>query len=238
MHRVISILFWVLLGLALSACGRAGGQPFQPALNTPLALPAGQTLGQTLNPPDDIITGLDLSVATFGAPADPGGVLTVTVRPAGQAGVTSEAVVPGTAITDGAWVDATFDPPVRSDGVVVAEIRWDGDTPLALWADVPLEDTRGITNDPYPEGQLVIDGRPVEGDLAFRVSGPGGIGAAATQVQRVLRAAGSRLVDQPEFLAVWLAALSASVLLAVRGLGEARGGRATTPRQPARPTEP
>lgn len=207
----------VALVAGLAGCGRAGGQPFQPALNTPVQVNGDTVIGQTLNPPGDTITGLDLSIATFGASADPDGELTVTLRPVTASGPAVQARVDGSDISDGAWVTATFDPAAPGDGVVLAEMTWEGSTPLALWADVPLEDTEGIVNDPYPPGQLVIDGQPTQGDLAFRVRADGGLTAAARQLRQTLTTAGLRLLDQPVFFAIWLLGVIAMAWLAVTG---------------------
>ncbi len=201
----------------LTGCGRAGGQPFQPALNTPVQITADTVIGQTLNPPSDTIVGLDLSIATFGAPADPDGELTVTLRPVTASGPAVQARVDGSDISDGAWVSATFDPAAPSDGVVLAEMTWEGATPLALWADVPLQDTEGIVNDPYPPGQLVIDGQPTQGDLAFRVRADGGLTAVVRQIRQTVTTTGVRLLAQPVFSAVWLLGVVAAAWLALTG---------------------
>lgn len=228
----------VVLTVMLSGCGRAGGQPFQPALNTPLRLDSAIAIGQTLNPPRDTIARLDLSLATFGEPADPEGQLTVTLRPVEGSATATTTQIGGSQITDGTWAAARFEPPVVIDGVALAEVTWTGSTPLAVWADVPLEATVGITNDPYPAGQLVIDGRPAAGDLAFRVTGGGGVRAAVDQVGQVLRTAGARLLAQPVFTALWLVAVLGVAWLALAGFKSSRAAtherRATTTSPSAR----
>ncbi|MGI9016966.1 MAG: hypothetical protein ACR2HR_07675 [Euzebya sp.] len=196
---------------------RTGGEPFQPALNTPVSLDQGQLIGQTINPAGHRVRQLDVSVATFAAAADPEGELVVVLRDPANRDVLATTVVPGIDIEDGAWVSAGFDPPASVGDLVLAEFNWDGVTPLALWADTTLEGTRGITNDPYPEGELVIDGRPADGDLAFRVvSGPS-VTVAAGQLGGVVRSLAAGLRDQPVFAVLWLLVLAGATLTAVVG---------------------
>lgn len=216
----------VALGLllVLGGCARAGGEAFQPTLNTPLALPSDTAIGQTFNPAGDAVQAVELQVATYAAPADPDGVLTVELRDPVDGSVLDTAQVAGADMGDSTWVRASFDTPVAVPDVVLAEATWRGATPLALWANVPLEgaDRSSVVNDPYADGQLVRDGRPTEGDLSFRVLGAGGAGAGTSQVVEIARSAGARLADQPLFTAVWLLALVGALALAVVGLRRPR----------------
>lgn len=210
----------VIALVAVPGCARAGGQPFQPTLNTAIVLDDGDRIGQTVNPAGPV-SAVDLNVATFDAPADPDGVLTVTIRDVADdrtGGVVSSAEIRGAELADGTWVAAAFDPPVEVADVALVEATWEGATPLALWANTTQDGTAAITNDPYSGGQLVIDGRPVDGDLAFRVVGPGGVRPAAAQVAEVARSTAARTAADPVFAVAWLLALAGGVVLAVRGL--------------------
>lgn len=204
--------------LALSGCARAGGEAFQPTLTQPLTLEEGRTVGQTFNPVGDAVTGVDLHVATFAATADPEGVLTVELRDADNGAVLDTAQVAGEDLADATWVRASFGTAVPVGDVVLLEASWQGDSPLALWANTPPPGPgRELVNDPYPAGQLVIDGRPVEGDLAFRVHGAGGLAAGVGQAVEVARSTGARLAEEPVFTALWALALLGCAALAVSG---------------------
>lgn len=217
------VLPLLLLLVLAGGCARAGGEAFQPTLNEPLPLEAGRTLGQSLNPAGSAVAGVDLQVATYDAPADPEGILTVTLVDPVSGDVLDTAQVGGDAMADASWVRADFGTPVAVGDVVVVEASWDGDTPLALWANVPPAGPAvEVVNDPYPDGQLVRDGRPSDGDLAFRVVGAGGVGAGAGQLAEVVRSTGARLADQPAFAVLWGLAVVGAAALAVVGL-RARG---------------
>ena len=218
------MFFLVVLAVGGTGCARAGGQPFQPTSNTALVLDDGVRVGQTINPVGPV-TGVDLNVATFGAPADATGVLTVTIAELPQAtagqgddGVLASTRITGSDLTDGTWTAARFDADVEVDGVALVEASWDGAEPIALWANTTQEGTEGLANDPYAAGHRVVDGRPREGDLAFRVVGSTGPDAAAAQAVEVGRSAAARLADQPVFTVLWMIALAGAVALAVRGL--------------------
>jgi hypothetical protein len=218
---VPAVAVLAVLAVLSGGCGRVGGDPFQPTSNTPLRLDDGERLGQTIDP-DGAISAVAVNVATFDAPPDPDGVLTVTLsRLAGGGGapeVLGEADVAGADLVDGGWAAAAFPAPVAVDGVALVEITWTGSTPLALWANRTQEGTRGIANDPYAGGQLVLDGQPAAGDLAFRVTGPAGAGEAVAQVAEVLRSTAARSADDPVFAVGWVLALAGALALAVRGL--------------------
>lgn len=220
-----ALLAALVLLLGLAGCARAGGEPFQPTLNSPITLEEGSVLGQTLNPAGDAVAAVEVQVATFDAPADPAGVLTVVLRDPGDGAAIDTAQVAGADLADAAWVRASFDGPVTVPDVVLAEVSWEGATPLALWANLPLsgDGSASIVNDPYPGGQLVRDGRPAEGDLAFRVVGDGGVAAGVAQVGEVIRSTGARLRDEPAFAVVWLLALVGCGVLAISGLRRQRG---------------
>lgn len=219
MRPVPVLLACLGLLLTLSGCARAGGEAFQPTLTQPLTLEEGRTVGQTFNPAGDAVTGVDLQVATFAATADPEGILTVELRDAGSGAALDTAQLAGEDLADATWVRASFDTPVQVADVALLVVSWDGDSPLALWANTP-RDAPGfeVVNDPYPGGQLVVDGRATEGDLAFRVHGAGGFSGGVGQVVEVVRSAAARLADQPVFTTVWLLALLGCTILAVSGL--------------------
>ncbi|MEE8602524.1 hypothetical protein [Euzebya tangerina] len=153
-----------------------------------------------------------MSVATFAQEPDPEGILTVTVE--GASGP-RETAVSGADLTDGAWVAASFDPPVVVGDLAEVQLSWDGATPLAVWSNRTLAGTVGIENDPYAAGQLVVDGRPTDGDLAFRVVTTDG--SVSDHVVEVVRGAGARLLDQPWFALVWLVLLGGAGVLVALG---------------------
>lgn len=215
-----SPLALLVLLLALAGCARVGGEPFQPTLNSPVTLEPDAVLGQTFNPAGTLVQAVEVQVATFDAPADAEGVLTLVLREPVGGGLLDTAQVAGADLADASWVRASFDTAVEVPDVVLAEVSWDGATPLALWANLPLsgDGSESIVNDPYAGGQLVRDGRPAEGDLAFRVIGGGGVGAGAAQVVEVARSTGAGLLDEPVFAVLWGLALVGCGALAVVGL--------------------
>ncbi|WP_370327777.1 hypothetical protein [Euzebya sp.] len=223
MRRATAGLALVVVLLAGAAgCGRVGGEPFQPTLNTPITLEAGEVVGQTVNPADDRVSGLAVVVATFAADPDPTGELEVALRDPASGEVLASAAVPGDVLVDGGWAEARFEPAVEVGDVVLAEVGWQGGSPLALWANTPLEGTDGITNDPYAGGELVaggsVAGGSIEGDLAFRVISPSGPGEVVDQVVEVARSTGARLADEPVFAVLWLLAAAGGLTLAAWGL--------------------
>jgi len=212
--------------MACVGCARTGGEVFQPTLNTALRVTADDAVGQTFRPAGDVVTGIDVHTAAYDLLPDADGALTVTLRERVGGPALAVATVPGRAVGEAVWAEATFDPPVAVDTPTVAfDVTWDGRTPLALWANVPPEDVDArvrLVNDPYPGGELLVDDGRAAGDLAFRVRGGGGSGAALAQLGEVVASTGNRLADRPQFALVWLALLGGAVALAVTGL---RGSR-------------
>lgn len=209
----------VVLALASGGCARAGGEAFQPSLNQALPLAGQAVVGQTFTPAGDVVTGVDVLVATFAADVDPDGMLRVTLRDRPGAVALATATVPGAAIPgDGTWVAARFGEPAPVTASAAIELSWDGMTPLAVWANVPPTADATPLNDPYPGGQLLRDGRAAPGDLAFRVRGAGGAAALGDQAVEVLRSTVNRLLAVPGFSAAWTLALAGAVALAVAGL--------------------
>jgi len=211
--------------LALGGCAGAGGEAFQPTTTRALPLTAEQSVGQTFRPATDAVAGIDLLVATFDAPADAGGVLTVDLVGGAGGRVLASAEVPGDALGDNEWVAVRFPRPAPAPAAAAIDVRWRGATPVGLWANVPPPGYPAAqdSNDPYPGGELLVDGAPAQGDLAFRVVGAGGPAAAAGKLARTLGGAGGRLLGgQPIFAAAWLLGLAGACALAVSGLR--RGG--------------
>lgn len=213
-----------------SGCARTGGEAFQPTLTQALGLDARVAVGQTFRPATTSVRGVDLAVATYGAPPDPAGVLEVELRDASTGRLLATSEVPASALGDGAWVTARFDPPPAAPEVAALEVTWSGATPVALWANAPTsagQEDVGYgdppANDPYPGGELLLAGERAAGDLAFRVRGSGGIAAAPRHLAALVRSAGGRLLDAPAFAAAWMVLLVASAVLAVRGWRGARG---------------
>lgn len=214
----------VVGAFTLTGCQAASGEVFQHSFNQPLVL-GEDPVGQTFRPATDGIAGLDVLVATFGEPVDPQGQLRVVLRdgPGGRV-LTRGDVEPGELGND-EWAPVRFSPPVPAPGVAAFELTWDGASPLAVWANVPVEAPRDGDpgNDPYLGGQRLHDGEPALGDLAFRVVGSGGAADAARNLAGLLRGAAGRLADDLLFLGLWLTAIAGAVGLGVYGLrGSAR----------------
>lgn len=229
----------VLVVLALTGCARLGGEALQPSLNAALPLTAERTVGQTFTVAGSGIVGFDLLVATYGAPADPAGRLLLTLRDDLGGDVVDQTEVPGTALTDNAWVAVDIDGrSLRQNGAgrPAIEVTWEGTTPVALRANVPDHpiDPDVLLNDPYPNGELVLDGELAAGDLAFRVRGADGVSAAPRTAAGLVRGAASGLRDQPLFAVTWGLALLGCLALAVWGL---RGGRGSVRPSPAAPDQ-
>lgn len=219
-REMVVVVLLVLLGVG---CGRAGGEPFQPTLNgvVPLSDDPGGMVAQMINPAGEAVSAVAVEVATYAAPADPDGVLTLRLRDPDGGAVLAAGEVRGADLADATWAQVRFDPPVAVADLVLLEATWSGATPLALWANTaPQERDPAVqdANDPYPGGSLLIDGQPVEGDLVFRVQGGGGLATALRQVAEVVRSAASRATAQPLFALVWVMALTGSTIMAVRGL--------------------
>lgn len=227
--RRATILLIALGALGLAGCARVAGEPFQPTHNGAVPLEQGASLGQTFQVPSGEVTGVDVLVATFAAAAQPDATLHVELLddPAGR--TLAEARIPGGELDDNAWVAARFPEPVPvEDGVAAVNLTWDGDRPVALRANVPPPDFDGqeLLNDPYPGGELLRDGTPATGDLAFRVRGNPTPGDALRSAAALVRGLLGGLAARPLFALLWSALLLASLGLAVLGLRRSGPGAA------------
>jgi hypothetical protein len=206
--------------LAVSGCARLGGEAFQPTYS--MALPLGDPVGQTFRPATDAIAGIDLFTVTYAQPADPRGVLTVTLQDGLGGRQLASATLGGQQIADNRGARARFNPPVPAPQVAAVMVRWDGATTVGLQANIPppgYDPVQQDANDPYPGGELIWNGARAQGDLAFRVVGSGGPDALARQLGGIVRSAGGRLLrDEPAFTLSWLTLLASAVALAVTGL--------------------
>ncbi len=210
--------------LALPGCGRLGGAPFQPTHS--LAIPLGgaldQPVGQTFRPATDAIAEIDLLTVTYAQLADPGGALTVTLTDHLDGRQLASVTISGAQVEDNHWLPVRLDPPAPAPAVAAITVRWEGATRVGLLANAPppgFDRAAQDANDPYPGGQLTVNGMPAAGDLAFRVVGTGGAGAAARQLVGILRSAGGRLLrDEPGFTLGWLGLLAGAAALATTGL--------------------
>lgn len=208
----------VALSVVAGGCARAGGEAFQPTHSAPVRLPDRGTVGQSFASATGEVAGVDLVTATYGAPADPDGRLRVRLlaEPAGEP--LGEGVVAGDRLGDSAWVGVTFQEPVAVPARAAFSVSWTGDTPVALFANTPRDgQVPQIANDPYRGGELLLDGQPAVGDLAFRIRGTGGAAAALDQAVEVAASAGGRLPEQPLFAVGWLVAVAGAGALAVAG---------------------
>jgi hypothetical protein len=226
----------LLLAVVLSGCARLGGEAHQPSHSGALPLSADNPIGQTFTIAGSGLAGFDLLMATFGEPPDPSGTLTVTLRARLDAPVLATAEVTGSAIRDNSWVPVRFDEPQEigplagqppavpadaADGAArpVFEVTWDGASPVGVRANVPARPIEPdvLVNDPYPWGELVLDGELAAGDLAFRVLGIDGVAALPRTVRGLAGGAARGLADRPLFAAGWALLLAGSAALAVYG---------------------
>lgn len=218
MPRPAAVLL-LLVCLLPAGCARVGGDPAQWSHNTVMPLSEEGTVGQTFGVASEALVGVDVLMATFGQMADPAGALEVDLRDAATGDALASTTTPGGAITDNSWSPVRFDPPVKVDGPVAIELSWRGASPVAVRANRPREQVDGETlvNDPYPDGQLLLDGEPATGDLAFRVVGSNGPEVLPATVAGLLRSAVSGLLQQPLFAAAWSGLLLGCVALVVVG---------------------
>lgn len=239
----IGVAALLLLGaVALTGCQEASGEAFQYSLNAPVML-GDEPVGQTFRPATERVAGADVLVATFDEPVDPQGRLRAVLRD-GDGRVLARTTVEGADLGNDEWAPVRFSPTVPAPEVAAVELTWDGSSPLAVWANVPLDEPGedDVLNDPYPGGQLLRDGEPAVGDLAFRAVGSGGPLDAARNVGGILRAGASRLAGDPLFLGLWVAALAGAGALGVWGLrrptgklGDRRRDEQRREREEARP---
>lgn len=225
MRRLLSLLLLGLfLCLSLAGCGRVDGQPFQPTVTQALRLTSGHTLGQSFRLMGGDVTGLDLLVATFGETPPADLRLRVTVRDPMDNTVLWSDTAGAAEIGDNQWVRFEGEPVADPPSVAALEVSATGGGTVGLWANIPPEQwNAGIPlNDPYPGGELLVDGFHAPGDLAFRVTADGGLSAGLAGPARLARSAGGRLLDTPLFAAAWLLLFGGAVALATAGLRRSR----------------
>lgn len=232
-----------LVVFAMAGCQAASGEVFQHSFNQPLML-GDRPVGQTFRPVTAEIAGVDVLLATYAQSVDPAGELAAVLRAGAGGRVLARTVLRHPDLGNDEWAAIRFVPPVAASEVLAVELTWDGASPLAVWANVPLEapGEDDLLNDPYPGGELLRDGDAAVGDLAFRVVGSGGPGDAARNVMAVLRSGASRLADRPLFLVTWLLLLAGAGGFGVWGLrrapsqlGDGRRGQQGREHEEARP---
>lgn len=223
----------LILGSALGlvGCQAASGEVFQYTFNQPLVL-EDQTVGQTFHPATGGVAGVDVLMATFGPVADPSGELKAVLRDGIDGPVLARTSLSGADLGDNEWAPIRFASPVPAPQVAALELAWRGEGDVAVWANAPRHEIGedDLLNDPYKGGELLRDGEPAVGDLAFRVVGTGGPADAARNMAAILRQGAGRLAGDPVFALGWLALLGGAVGLGVWGLwrspGELGDGRA------------
>jgi hypothetical protein len=222
--------------LLLAGCARLGGEAHQPSHNAALALTEGRILGQTFTVAGSGIVGLDLLMATFAQPADPSGTLTVVLRTELDGAELARGEIPGEDIDDNAWVPVRFDGPQSVTGRPEFEVSWSGAAPVGIRANVPPDPLPDdvLVNDPYPGGELVLDGELAAGDLAFRVLGADGAAAAPRTLRGLAGGVVRGLAAQPAFAFGWSALLLGCLALAVAGFRH----RVSVERDPTRDGDP
>lgn len=225
-----AVLLLLAGALLLSGCGRLGGWPLQQSQNATVRLEPGTRVGQTFAPAGAAVAGVDVLTATFATTPD--GVLTVRLRDGTGGEVLATDEVDGADVRDNGWTPARFDPPVASPELAAVELAWEGDAPIALYANLPPDDLTGpevgggerLLNDPYAGGELVRDEIPAVGDLAFRAVGAGGAGAAGRMLRDTAADAAAALRRTPVFAVGWALLLLGGASLAIWGLRGGRGG--------------
>jgi hypothetical protein len=200
-----------------------GGEAFQETFNQPLALGASPTVGQSFRPATEAIAGVNVLLAAYGTQPDPAGTLSAVLTDGPGGPVLARVEVTGDRLGDNQWAPIRFDQPVQAPETAGLELTWDGAGTVAAWANAPLpDDPDRFRNDPYPGGELLLDGRPAPGDLAFRVVGTGGIGALPGALAGIARQGLARLAQDRGFAAGWLALLLCSLALAAANLRQRR----------------
>ena len=238
----IGVAALLLVGaLMVGGCQAASGEAFQHSFNQPIML-GDKPVGQTFRPATSHVAGVDVLVATFDETVDPAGRLRAVLRDGAGGPVLARTSVDGADIGNNEWAPVRFSPPPPAPAVAAVELTWDGASPLAVWANTPLDDGGGLRNDPYPGGELVRGGEPAVGDLAFRVVGTGSPADAARNLLRIARDGASRLAGDPLFAALWLVLVGGAVWLGVGNLrrppgelGERRRGEQPREHEEARP---
>lgn len=229
MRRRALFVVLALVALVLAGCARVGGEAFQPTHNGVVPLEGDATAGQTFRSATGAVRGVDLLVATFGEAADADGTLTVTLADAATGQELARAEVAGGELADNAWVAVRFGAAVPVGDAAAMEATWDGTRPVALRANTPpAGDHEGgdrLLNDPYPGGELLRDGAPATGDLAFRVVGDPGPGDGIATAAGLARGLAAGLAAQPLFGVAWVLLLGGALLLALRGVGGRRPPR-------------
>lgn len=221
----IGVAALLVVGVVVVAgCQAAGGEAFQHSFNQPLML-GDEPVGQTFRPVTDVVAGLDVLLATFDEPVDPAGELAAVLRDADDGRVLARATVEPADLGNDEWAPVRFEPAVPAPEVAAVALTWDGETPLAVWANAPLAapEQVDLRNDPYLGGQLLRGGQPAVGDLAFRVVGADRPGVAGRNLAGLVRAGAGRLADDPLFLGFWLAVLAGALGLGVYGLRRPAG---------------
>lgn len=220
MRRLVPLLALLLL---TAGCARLDGQPFQPTVTKALRLTTGHTLGQTLRTGGSPVNGIDLLIATFGETPPPDAQLHVAVLDPADGTLLWDDVVTGDELADNTWVRASGAAAAAPE-IAQVEVSLSGQAAVGLWANIPPDQWTGDVplNDPYPGGELVVDGFRAPGDLAFRATTAAGPVHVVGAGVRLARSAGSRLLDAPLFALVWLLLVGGAVALAARGLRRSR----------------
>lgn len=204
--------------LVLAGCQGASSEAFQHSFNQPLRLDGDHSIAQTFRVRSGRVAGVDVLAGTFGE--QPSGVLVVEVRDEPGGRTLGSTRLSAADVSDSEWAAARFEPPVEVGEKAMVDLEWRGEGPVAVWVNAPLDEPGGdeLLNDPYLGGQLLMDGEPAAGDLAFRVVGAGGAGPQWSLVADVARQGLARLVDAPLFAVAWLLLLAGAAALAVWGL--------------------
>lgn len=195
-------------------CARVGGEPAQYTANGGLHVDRFHTVSQTVNPAGDQVKAVDVLV--LAQPEEGDGVLTLALAADGD--VLGEQAVPLKGITEAdRWVSFAFDQPVAVPDVVDVQLNIKGEGSVLVAANSTPDDanpSKEPVHDPYPQGEAAANGKPINGDIAFRVVGTRGSSGLPSQVGAIVKEGAKRLISQPLFAYPWGLVGSCAALLA------------------------
>lgn len=218
MHTRVSTVGLVLASVALLAgCARVGGEPAQYTANGGLFVDLSHAVSQTVNPAGDQVKAVDVLVLAQPEVGD--GKLKLTLAADGD--VLAEQTVPLKGINKpNRWVSFAFEKPVAVPDVVDVQLTIEGEGSVLVAVNSTPEDAdpkKEPTHDPYPQGEAVANGEPVNGDITFRVVGTVGLTGLSSQVGAITKEGAKRLSGQPIFATIWASGIGLGFCLSVWG---------------------
>ncbi|WP_336248760.1 hypothetical protein [Stomatohabitans albus] len=198
-----SLPAWFSGLILLTGCARAGGEPAQYTANGGLHVDRSHTVSQTVNPAGGQVQAVDVLV--LDQPTEGDGVLNLALAAEGD--VLAEQAVPLENITEpDRWVSFAFDQPVAVPDVVDVQLTIKGEGSVLVAANHTPDDAKPSNepvHDPYPQGEAMANGKPINGDIAFRIVGTTGPSGLPGQVGAIAKEGTKRLIGQPLFAYTW-----------------------------------